>query len=450
MIFGITKFHQYLFGQKFILSTDNKALRYILDKTAAMPALAASRLVRWQLKLAAYDFDVEFKPTKTHANADMLSRLPIQDVSADEPINAIFETHINCLPITLRQLQEATKEDRVLNEVVKFLSTGIWPTAHDVNNELRPYYMKRGELSLHDNVIMWGLRVVLPLKFRARVLSDLHNGHPGIVRMKGLSRIHVWYQKIDQDIENTVHSCHECYKPKFISDEFDHFLKMNGIKHTRSSAYHPCSNGGDERFVQKVKRGLRACHIEKGDAAKKLDNFLFAFRTTPSTVTDRTPSELFVGRQIRTRLDILKPDMNSSINRLPIIERMKRYNEKVGHRVQGRQQVREFTPGQNVLIANHVHNRKWDLGTIVSKIAPRSYLVQIGRREAKRHVDDLISNYSARQHEENAGDDSWMYSDGPADQNVLIRPPLTSRHPRKSYPHRYRRPVDRYGMAPYV
>ena len=213
VIFGITKFHQYLFGQKFILSTDNKALRYILDKTAAMPALAASGLVRWQLNLAAYDFDVEFKPTKTHANADMLSRLSIQDVSANEPINAIFETHINCLPITLRQLQEATEEDRVLNEVVRFLSTGIWPTAHDENDELRPYYMKRSELSLHDNV-MCRLRVVLPLKFRARVLSGLHNGHPGIVRMKGLSRIHVWYPEIGQDIENTVHSCHECSKHK--------------------------------------------------------------------------------------------------------------------------------------------------------------------------------------------------------------------------------------------
>ena len=30
--------------------------------------------------------------------------------------------------------------------------------------------------------------------------------------------------------------------PQFVSDEFDHFLKMNGIKHTRPSAYHPCSN----------------------------------------------------------------------------------------------------------------------------------------------------------------------------------------------------------------
>ena len=185
VIFGITKFHQYLFGQKFILSTDNKALRYILDKTAAMPALAASRLVRWQLKLAVYDFDVEFNPTKTHANADMLSRLPIQDVSANEPINAIFETHINCLPITLRQLQAAIKEDRVLNEVVKFLSTGKWPTAHDVNNELRPYYMKRSELSLHDNVIMWGLRCS-PIRFISGFLVEMPSSYPGI-------RIYVYF-----------------------------------------------------------------------------------------------------------------------------------------------------------------------------------------------------------------------------------------------------------------
>ena len=77
VIFGIKKFNQYLFGRKFVLSTDNQALKYMLDKTAALPPLAASRIVRWQLFLAAYDFDVECKPSKKHANADMLSRLPI-------------------------------------------------------------------------------------------------------------------------------------------------------------------------------------------------------------------------------------------------------------------------------------------------------------------------------------------------------------------------------------
>ena len=83
------------------------------------------------------------------------------------------------------------------------------------------------------------------------------------------------------------------------------------MKHIKCSAYHPSSNGGAERFVQTVKHGLIArhiaCHIEHGDGLRKLDNFLFAYRSTPSTITGKTPSELFLGRRIRSRLDVLKP-----------------------------------------------------------------------------------------------------------------------------------------------
>ena len=64
-MFGIKKFHQYLFGRKFVLCTDNKTLSYLVNPHASIPALAAARLVRWTLTLAAYDFDVEFKTTTT-------------------------------------------------------------------------------------------------------------------------------------------------------------------------------------------------------------------------------------------------------------------------------------------------------------------------------------------------------------------------------------------------
>ena len=66
IIFGIKKFNQYLFGRKFTISTD-KALSRILNPTATVPALAASRLVRWTLTLAAYDYDIELKTTRANA-----------------------------------------------------------------------------------------------------------------------------------------------------------------------------------------------------------------------------------------------------------------------------------------------------------------------------------------------------------------------------------------------
>ena len=77
LIFGINKFHSYLYGRKFVLYTDHKPLTTILGPKQGIPPLAASRLQRWALILAGYDYKIEYKSTTAHANADMLSRLPI-------------------------------------------------------------------------------------------------------------------------------------------------------------------------------------------------------------------------------------------------------------------------------------------------------------------------------------------------------------------------------------
>ncbi len=45
---------------------------------------------------------------------------------------------------------------------------------------------------------------------KTQVLSLLHDGHPGMTRMKSLSRLHVWWSSIDADIEKTVRQCRHC------------------------------------------------------------------------------------------------------------------------------------------------------------------------------------------------------------------------------------------------
>lgn len=55
-----------------------------------------------------------------------------------------------------------------------------------------------------------GVQVIVPEKLRAAVLNELHVGHPGIVRMKSLACLHVWWPGIDKQIEEAVHSCGSC------------------------------------------------------------------------------------------------------------------------------------------------------------------------------------------------------------------------------------------------
>ena len=77
LVFGVKRFHQYLYGRKFTLLTDHRPLTTILGPKKGIPPIAAARLQRWAVQLAAYTYDIEFKSTHDHGNADALSRLPL-------------------------------------------------------------------------------------------------------------------------------------------------------------------------------------------------------------------------------------------------------------------------------------------------------------------------------------------------------------------------------------
>ena len=73
IIFGVKKYHQYVYGRPFTLKTDHKPLTYIFGEHRATPTMASSRIQRWALTLGAYSYSIEFKKGKHNANADALS-----------------------------------------------------------------------------------------------------------------------------------------------------------------------------------------------------------------------------------------------------------------------------------------------------------------------------------------------------------------------------------------
>lgn len=71
--------------------------------------------------------------------------------------------------------------------------------------------------------------------------------------------------------------------PQFISEDFATFMKLNGIKHIRSSPYHPASNGLAERFVQSFKLALKASASSGMSVSERLSDYLLTYRSSPHT-----------------------------------------------------------------------------------------------------------------------------------------------------------------------
>ena len=57
--------------------------------------------------------------------------------------------------------------------------------------DLKFYFNQQDEFSVEDGCLLRGSRVVIPAKYQASVLSELHLNHPGTVRMKSLAGLHV-------------------------------------------------------------------------------------------------------------------------------------------------------------------------------------------------------------------------------------------------------------------
>ena len=217
LVYGVKKFHQYIFDYRFTLLTDHRPLLTIFGPKSGIPVMAASRLQRWAIILSAYTYNIQYKPKKEHGNADTLSRFPVtnddcfeKEQSLELVINLVQTNQLEKFLIKAEDIQKATKEDEVLSKVCEYIQKG-WP-AHktNVSKEVQPYFQKQLQLTIHSGCILNGLQVVIPSKMRNAVLAELHKTHAGMVKTKSVARMHIWWPNINLDIEQCIRQCTKC------------------------------------------------------------------------------------------------------------------------------------------------------------------------------------------------------------------------------------------------
>ena len=164
----------------------------------------------YALFLSGFNYQIEYKNTKRHTNADSLSRLPLAEPDRQNTIDGedVFHmSQIEHLPVTSAVIQRETR-DNVLARVQDHVTNG-WKDTH-AYEMLKPFYSSRNEITLYHECLLWGIRVIVSVKLQTQILK--HESHPGAVRIKALARRYVWRPGIDCEIEKLVNQHFGCQK----------------------------------------------------------------------------------------------------------------------------------------------------------------------------------------------------------------------------------------------
>ena len=88
IVWGVTKFQEYLYGTEFLLETDHQPLQYLRNAQ-----FQNGRLMRWALTLQPYRFLLRAIHGRDNVGADCLSRNPVADANTDTTCSKCLKSH---------------------------------------------------------------------------------------------------------------------------------------------------------------------------------------------------------------------------------------------------------------------------------------------------------------------------------------------------------------------
>ena len=210
-VWGMEKFHYFLFGRHFVLQTDQKPLVSILKKhmTDVTPRMQRLCIRTWN-----YTFTPQYLKGKDNVISDALSRvnpLKIDDCDIEKEILAVNIVSSSTLQqAEIEELQKATSEDTELQCLKAVISTG-WPSSRSsCSDVLKNYWNYRDELWIEDGILMKNHKIVIPNVLKGKYLEKVHAGHQGINSCLQRAREYIFWNGYTNDIKETVEKCGLC------------------------------------------------------------------------------------------------------------------------------------------------------------------------------------------------------------------------------------------------
>jgi hypothetical protein len=187
LISAIQKWRPYLLGNKFIIRTDQKSLRYLLDQTITTEAQQ-----KWLVKLLGYDFVIEYKRGLENSAADGLSRR-----EEGGQLSALSSP----LPQWIEPIKEEVAREPELQQLVKRIQD---------EEALGPWSYKTGLIFYKDRIY---LRSNSPLT--TAIIHEFHSGtHEGFNKMWHRLKAVFYWQGASSQIKTYLRECDVCQRNK--------------------------------------------------------------------------------------------------------------------------------------------------------------------------------------------------------------------------------------------
>ena len=207
VVYGIKKFHHYLYGRKFVVECDHKPLHHIHRKNLS---LAPPRLRGMLRAVADYDYTIIHRPGREMVLPDALSRLSQSDKEEVLGTNVRIHELVDVSLSRLGRLQRETESDEVLQKIKTYVWSG-WPASiKSLEPEIRPFWGVHNDVSIVDDLLMAGSRIIIPKSSRQEVLQEIHEGHQGETKCMLRAKTAVYWPGMYSDIKRVVGNCGAC------------------------------------------------------------------------------------------------------------------------------------------------------------------------------------------------------------------------------------------------
>ena len=230
---AIKKCHLFLAGlDHFTIITDHNPLIPILN-SHRLDEIENPRLQRLRTRIMGYNFTAQWIKGTNNGAADALSRHPHQQpADGDDLAEHETDTHhsqaASCQGLSvaqicastlspsqqenlhLQELRHHAEQDQAYQALKLVITEGFPNTKASLPGSLKSYWSIKDHLSIDDDLIVYGCRLLIPTSLCPTMLSRLHEAHQGIARSQARARLTIYWPGIDRDIEAFVQGCRHC------------------------------------------------------------------------------------------------------------------------------------------------------------------------------------------------------------------------------------------------